>query len=235
MRSFVKLLGLLSVFCLASSVNAQPWTRVRVFNDTTISGCTACTAPACDQIFSGTSPRSISLPQCAKQVVIYSCNEDGTLGPVTDMPRITLTGGPVSLPVDVVLGFASPSASDPTPAGANWGGLDASSLTISKFYGGITGNLTGQVRVDQLFRFDVEGSIQAEVRAGGAGNGGTFIVEAASVASNGSIVLETNNIGRVTVGSHAGLIEAVAGSISIIEVSGTSQAVSTPRTARSAT
>lgn len=163
-----------------------------------------------------TVTKTIDLGQCAEKVYIYS----SPIGTVSDMHRIRLTGGPVGTsPVAVSLGFVfSQIGSPPTSVGANWGGLDARDLGNAQFYGGIGGSLVGTINVDQLFRFDANVAIQAEVRAGGAGNGGTFIVEAASIASNGSVVLEANNIGRVTVGSHAGRIEATAGTITTVEV-----------------
>jgi hypothetical protein len=97
--------------------------------------------------------------------------------------------------------------------------LDASALAASQFYGGITGNLTGSINVDQLFRFDAGGTIQSTIVSGSAGNGATFIVEANSISGSGGVTLSTNTIGRVrTIGSMNGYIEATSGSIANIIV-----------------
>lgn len=136
------------------------------------------------------------------------------------MHRIELTGGPPagSPPVKISLGFAfNELAGDPTSVGNNWGGLDARGLNNSWFYGGIGGNLTGDINVDQLFRFDAGLYIQASVTAGGSGNGSYFIVESSQITNTGSVILETGNIDRVRGGAINGVVRADAGNIVLVD------------------
>ncbi len=120
-------------------------------------------------------------------------------------------------PLDIVLGSGGLNQSD-TPnvlTGRHWEGLDASAISTARFAGGIGGNLTGSVLVNEVFRFDVDGQVQAHVDANEPGNGGGFVVEAASISSNGRVRLSTGNIRRVRAfsGDIAGPITVLSGGI----------------------
>ncbi len=95
-----------------------------------------------------------------------------------NMPRIVISGGPGNFPLEISLGFGiNQSGGDPTPVGHNWGGLDAMGTGgISQFYGGIGGNLVGNVAAKEIFRFDADGQINAGVSANNAGNSGVFLL-----------------------------------------------------------
>lgn len=207
--------GLFGLVCLlaaisgaASWAHAQPWTRVEVWNHG---------VPPCNgqrsffQEYEGTTPVTINLASCAERVYIYAW----PLGSQTDMPRITLTGGPASIPVKISLGFAfNQQDGTPTPVGLHWGGLDASGVALSQFYGGINGNLTGSIKTKQLFRFDAGGEISAAVNPTAPGSSDVCVVEAGSISTTGSILLDSGSLSRVRVyGDMLGPITVTSGSI----------------------
>lgn len=151
---------------------------------------------------------------------------NGTPDVTQDIPRIIFTGGPSAFPVDIGMGSFIYTDSPGANGARNWGGLDASAVSTSvstaRFSGAISGNLTGSVTgLDELFRFDVGGTIQGDVRASSPGNGSLFVVEAASLVATRSILLDNGNITRVRVGGDCtGDIVATTGGIAQVIVDG---------------
>lgn len=167
----------------------------------------------------------LALPTCARYVMIYGW-VNGVPDVTQDIPRIIFTGGPSAFPVDIGMGSFVYTDSPGASGARNWGGLDASAVSTSvstaRFSGAISGNLTGSVTgLDELFRFDVGGAIQGDVRASGPGNGSLFVVEAASLAAPRSILLDSGNITRVRVGGDCtGDIVATTGGIAQVIIDG---------------
>lgn len=199
----------------------------------------------------------LALPTCARYVMIYGW-VNGVPDVTQDIPRIIFTGGPSAFPVDVAMGTFSQIDTLGTPGARHWGGLDAGAVSPSnrtaRFSGAISGNLTGSVTgLDELFRLDVGGAIQGDIRADGPGNGSLFVVEATSLQSPWSVVLDggsitrvrvqgdctgnvtatTGNIGRVEIGgSMSGLIRSWLGSIQFVSIGGELRSDVSPTTVR---
>ena len=146
-------------------------------------------------VASGTN-LTIPLSTCATRINITASGSNVSIG------RITLTNGPSLYNVDVIFGTATSinqqDIQGPT-VGGDWAGLDNSGMGVPdrvRMSGTIGGNLTGSVRAGTIFRFDVLGQLQASVHASNSA-GGMFVVEAASIPSSGSVVLDAGTIRRV--------------------------------------
>lgn len=159
-------------------------------------------------------PFELELSTCANRVKI-------TADSGVSIPRITLTGGGTTA-VQISMGTSFLVTNTlPTPVGNDWGGLDASQLEDSQFYGGIGGDLTGSVLVDHLYYFRAEGDIGAGIVAGAAGVGGVCVAECAgNMTSTGGVIVGSGTVTRVlTTGMMAGEITA-GGSLSLVESGG---------------
>lgn len=112
-----------------------------------------------------------------------------------------------------------------SPGGINFAGLslNANDEHRVRFAGYITGNLTGNVRVGQVRRLQVDGAIQSEVFGGFAYAPDGFSVgtiQAGSIASAATL-LAGNNASRVVVfGNIDGAVEVLSGSITDLIVQG---------------
>ena len=137
-----------------------------------------------------------------------------------DIGRLTFEGG-IGQDVDVILGSGTGLGlgANPTSVGNHWAGLDTSDgSAIFRLYGGITGDLTGSILVEQLDRFDADGVIQAQVQADDPYDV-YFRVYADSVSSAGSIncvngVLDEVNIthdcnGSITADGASGALDSI--------------------------
>ncbi|MBK7403371.1 MAG: hypothetical protein IPJ41_01740 [Phycisphaerales bacterium] len=207
MRSIV----VLCACSAASSAMAQDWVHVEVIRQD--GGCAPCCSgtelsidldPAEDHTF--------ALSSCARRVNITTSSS------TVDIGRFTFTGGPGAFPLDIVLGTGALNQSDsPTTAvGDDWEGFDATDIDDARFAGRIGGSLTGSILVPEMFRFDVDGAVQAPIHAGYSGNGGGFVVEAGAITSSGWIMVDSGNLKRVRTdaGGIYASITASAGSIS---------------------
>jgi len=164
-----------------------------------------------------TGPVTVPLSSCAVRVNITASSSSADIG------RISLTGGSNNLNVDIILSNSATINQNDTLGiitGRDWGGLDTSGMTNpirARLAGAIGGDLTGSVTVGEIFRFDVFGEIRAQVRAVRPGNvGGIFVVEAGTITSAGSVLLDSGSILRVAAkspGSIAGPITASGGRI----------------------
>jgi hypothetical protein len=128
--------------------------------------------------------------------------------------------------VDIVLSSAplNPAFDDRyTPAGGDWGGLTLSAELAPKtrFAGTIRGDLTGSVSVAQLFRFDVDGTIQGDVSATSSSAPAFFAIECGSISSTSRIQRQSGNIRRIMcIGDCAGEIDTITGNIDLISIGG---------------
>ncbi|MBC7835493.1 MAG: hypothetical protein H7Y88_10405 [Phycisphaerales bacterium] len=152
-----------------------------------------------------------------------------TSGSSVNIGRITLTCGPTSGTLDIVIGSGSLNTSDSstTPTGNDWGGLDVSAIASgveTRLSGAIGDDLTDSIGIDQLFRFDFIGEVQASITAANPGNfGGVCVVEAGSIATGGSVTLTNGALLRVRTdgtGDIAGDITATNGRIDNVFVGG---------------
>ncbi len=206
-----------ALFMLVTTAKAQ-WVRVVVTRHD--GGCApCCPGTEIDEFLDPGEDATFNLSTCAKRVNITTSSS------TVDIGRLTFTGGPGAFPLDIVLGSGSLNEADVLIAavGRHWGGLDASGIGTSRFAGRIGGNLTGSVLVNEVFRFDVDGQVQAHIDADEPGNGGGFVVEAASISSSGRVRLSAGNIKRVRTfsGDIEGPITALSGGITqVTDVAG---------------
>ncbi len=214
-----------SLAIVASSAHARqadcstvsfPRTRIQVVNR--LGG--LCDGSVVNHCYSGTTPVTLGLATCARQVFIVT---ETPLGVAIDMPRITLTGGPAAgdPPVEISLGFTfNQDDLPPIRVGQGWGGLDASALANAWLYGAIRGNLTGSISVTELHRFDADGTVLAPVLADRSGSA-VCAVDAGSISSGGIVRVLDGSITRVrTTGNLSGRVEATNGNIALIDVGG---------------
>ncbi len=136
--------------------------------------------------------------------------------------RLTFQGGTNNQDVDVILGSGTAlgAGANPNDVGNDWGGLNATGQSANfRLYGGIGGDLTDSILVDQLDRFDAGGEIQALVQADDAFSV-FFLVFADSVSTLGSIDCVNGTIDEVNITNDcSGAIEA-EDTINVIEVGG---------------
>ncbi|MCH9057205.1 MAG: hypothetical protein IIB55_01100 [Planctomycetes bacterium] len=158
---------------------------------------------------------SYNMSSCANRVNIEPSNNSVNIG------RITLSGGSSVFPVAIYLGNRSTHGfgAPPVKVGNNWAGLNAWQVTTSVLYGGINGNLTGTIHVEDLDRFDAGGQIQAQVRANDAWPAG-FIVAADSTGPNGSIYCVNGRILDVVIANDVRGWISAATNIRFINIGG---------------
>lgn len=231
-RIFIHVMS--SVVALAGQIAcAQAGTKFKIIVDR--SSTSGCSGQQTTTYYDQSTPLTFSVPTCATRVAILggelTNHSDAT---DNDIPKITLTGGPSTWPLEVVLGtsFVATDAAPPEAA-HDWAGLDASGLAgTSQFSGAIAGNLTGSiVGLDSLSRFDVGGAITATTSASteiavGAPYLSVFVVEAGSLNSVDSsrrarIVLSSGSITRVrSNGNMGGDIVGSSGNILDVQITG---------------
>ncbi len=170
---------------------------------------------------------TFSLAECTQRIMIIPMSNGGG---EPDIGRIRLSDGTSASVGDVEIVFSAiegnwavPSGDEePLRVGNDWAGLDTTFVTPPiVFYGGINGNLTGNVDVKKLLRLDVGGAINAPIIIGSPGFfGSTCVIEAGASSSAGSITLAIGNIKRVRFfqsgGVAAGSITASNGDITLV-------------------
>ncbi len=174
--------------------------------------------------FNAGTPFTLNLGSCDHQINIDTISSSINIG------KITLDGGPSSGVIDIVLAPWPNSLiqSDTAPTyfiGANWAGiddqpLDFSSAVRTRLYGGIGGAVTGEIHVDEISRFDCLGALQAPITCQtGINFGNTFVVQASSSTTGGTISVSSSGMLRVRgTGTQglAGAISAQGGGINLI-------------------
>jgi hypothetical protein len=169
-----------------------------------------------DQTLQPGQNASFNLSSCAQRVIIT------TTTPLADLGHFTFTGGPSAWPLDISLGSAfNANAAARVPVARHWAGLDASAIATSRFYGAISGDLTGALSVGELFRLEARGQIQAAITAASAGNGDTCIIRAGEIPSSASITIANGTLQQIETisGDLAGAL-TVGGAIREVIVSG---------------
>ncbi len=137
---------------------------------------------------SGTGSITVSLQNCSSSVSVVINVASGTY-----IPRIVFSNSPTGSGkrVSVAVGgsFVSSDTRPATLAGQNWGGLDTSAVSIPvDLYGGINGDLTGDVTVSELYCFEAGGSINSSLTINGISAGPNLAtVYAGSIGSSGEI------------------------------------------------
>lgn len=157
----------------------------------------------------------MTVPAAARRIVI------NTGLPSDDIGRLIFLGGPASNPVDISLGADfGPSSVPAAPVGRSWRGIDASDLFHSRFYGGIAGDLTGSIIVDELVRFNCGGAITAPVASPSSASGCAIV--AREVRSGVVLSIPTGNVTelRTTGGPMAGTLNIANGSLGACIVAG---------------
>ncbi|MDX9912886.1 MAG: hypothetical protein RBS39_13765 [Phycisphaerales bacterium] len=160
------------------------------------------------------SATSLFVPVSTKRVVIVP--DSGN-----DIPQLTFQGS-VDLegPVSFILGTSDAAVFvntdiSPTLVGGDCAGIDALGVPVTtRFYGGIAGDLTGELQFDQMSRFDVGGEIQDDIEITAPSNATMgIIVEAGAITSTGSVRLTNGRIGRVKTFTAGGNTGDMAGRI----------------------
>lgn len=162
---------------------------------------------------------NITVDSCVTRINIY--DHDGADG-VQSAGLVTISGnGATDLELFFGQGAFPTDGSSMPVALTNLAGVTISDSTQrdeTKLAGRLAGDLTGAVHVGELFRFDVDDEIKAQIRAKIEGGVGLFLIEAGSITSSGSVLCDDGTIGRVrVVNDIAGPIEATNGSIGLVE------------------
>lgn len=185
---------------------AEAQTRFRIAVQNRFGG--GCNGNYTVSTFTQSTQLTFSVPECAARVEILGGHNDGE-ALSNDVPRIVLTGGPNTAPLDIVVGHIFQQIDvQPTPAARDWGGLGLSfsGSGAVRLYGAINRNLTGSISVPQLSRFDVGGQIQAAITSTDPVNfGGTFVIESDSISSTGSVTLTNGTMHRVVAYGSSGM------------------------------
>lgn len=217
MLAIVLVVGLITFAARGQSVTVS-------YTNGTVAPCDGSTH---SDTYSPGSDITLNLSACATRVNIYASSTSVNIG------RVTLTGGPTTGFIDVVVGVGTLVISDtsPIPSCNDWAGLDVGGLSTNltvRLGGGIAGNLTNYINVDQISRLDVGGTIQAQVQAVTRINGtGILVIQARDIASCGAgcaqVLVTSGNITRVRTTGSSGInaiIQASQGSIGEISCLG---------------
>ncbi|MDX9911447.1 MAG: hypothetical protein RBS39_06430 [Phycisphaerales bacterium] len=162
------------------------------------------------------SATSLFVPVSTQRVVIVP--DSGN-----DIPQLTFQGSSgLTGTVSFILGTSNAAVFvntdiQPTLVGGDCAGIDAQGVAAgatTQFYGGIAGDLTGELQFDRLSRFDVGGEIQDDIEITAPSNATMgIIVEAGAITSTGSVRLTNGKIGRVRTFTTGGNTGDMAGRI----------------------
>lgn len=124
-----------------------------------------CDGSQSSQFFDSGESITLSVSYCDRDIKIWVPDEPFShdIGAVT----INGTGGP-DLRVFIGAGSFPTDGGDMTAAARDFGGLTISNSTLrdkTEFAGRINRDLTGAIHVGELYRFDVDGQVKAQIRA----------------------------------------------------------------------
>jgi hypothetical protein len=211
----IKILDLaLVLLCTSASSFASDEVKVEILRFSG-GGCDGATTTL---YFDSGAPINLTVGACDKRIDIWVPNQPFTY----DIGPVTLNGnGGLFLELFIGAGSFPYGGGNMTPAARNLAGISIVEDALranTRFAGRIYGNLTSSVRVGELYRFDVDGQIRAQVRANEAGPA-LFDIHMGSSTSGGVILCDTGPMaGVVSQGNVLGRIEATTGGISSIEV-----------------
>ncbi len=137
----------------------------------------------------GTGSITVSLQNCTSSVLVVIDVASGTY-----IPRIVFSNSPASgggRRVSVAVGgdFVTSDTRPSTLAGQDWGGLDTSAVNVPvDLYGGINGDLTDSVTVNEVYCFEAGGAINASLILHAVSSGPNLAtIYAGSIGSSGII------------------------------------------------
>ncbi|MCC6284798.1 MAG: hypothetical protein IT439_05775, partial [Phycisphaerales bacterium] len=162
---------------------------------------------------------TINISACDDVITIW----DHT-APRDSADRVTINGsGNSALKIFIGSGSFPATNEEMTPALHNFGGLTfntPSQRIATSFAGRISGHLTGSVNAGFMYRFDVDGQIQAGVYGDESGGLG-FEIHAGSISSSGYLLCGSGNFRSITTtGDVLGPVEALAGDITAVTIGG---------------
>lgn len=137
---------------------------------------------------------SIALPSAALRVNITTDTVNDTIG------ALTFTGGPSADYVHIIVGSETTfNGSEPGREGDDLQGLDASALFDGRLYGGINGDLTGDILMERIARFDLGGAISAAIDANRQNAVTEYRIHADSLNADGSITCSVDNVHEIII------------------------------------